>query len=122
MEIMPVLACCKLHAHNYICIPIFLGRRGTPDPTGQLVHILELNLKSSYLIASLLDMYIDMGERLAGKQDRPSLIIEGTPRAPQIANKICTFAFTFWPIYEKLVVNCFPLLYICLHCDKVCIC
>ena len=23
----------------YTCIPIFLGRRGTPDPTGQLVLI-----------------------------------------------------------------------------------
>ena len=32
-------------------------------------------------------MYIDMGGRIAGKQDRPSLIIEGLPRAPQIAKK-----------------------------------
>ena len=32
-------------------------------------------------------MYIDMGGRIAGKQDRPSLIIEGPPRAPQIAKK-----------------------------------
>ena len=39
MAIMPVPTCCKLHAHNYTCIPIFLGRRGTPDPTGQLVNI-----------------------------------------------------------------------------------
>ena len=30
-------------------------------------------------------MYIDMSGRIAGKQDRPSLIIEGLPRAPQIA-------------------------------------
>ena len=37
MEIMPVPTCCKLHAHNYTCIPIILGRRGTLDPTGQLV-------------------------------------------------------------------------------------
>ena len=35
-------------------------------------------------------MYIYMGGRIAGKQDRPSLIIEGLPRAPQIA-KNCTF-------------------------------
>ena len=40
MEIMPVPTCCKLHAHNYTCIPIFLGRRGTPDPTGQLVSLI----------------------------------------------------------------------------------
>ena len=37
-------------------------------------HILGLNLK--FQIASLFCMYIDMGERIAGKQDRPSLIIE----------------------------------------------
>ena len=39
-------------------------------------HILGLNLKISYQIASLFHMYIDMGERIAGKQDRPNLIIE----------------------------------------------
>ena len=42
-------------------------------------HILGLNLKISYQIVSLFDMYIDMGERIAGKQERPSLII-GTPK------------------------------------------
>ena len=34
----------------------------------------DWNLKLSYQIVSLFDMYIDMGERIAGKQDRPSLI------------------------------------------------
>ena len=47
------------------------------------VHILGLNLKISYQIVSLFDMYIDMGERIAGKQDRPSLIIEDPLRAPK---------------------------------------
>ena len=46
-------------------------------------HILGLNLKSSYQIASLFDMHIVMGERIAGKQDRPSLIIEHPLRAPK---------------------------------------
>ena len=45
-------------------------------------HILGLNLKISYQIVSLFDMYIDMGERIAGKQDRPSLIIEDPLRDP----------------------------------------
>ena len=38
----------------------------------------------SYQIVSLFDMYIpvDMGDRIAGKQDRPSLIIEDPLRAP----------------------------------------
>ena len=40
----------------------------------------KLNL--FYQIVSLFDMYIDMGERIAGKQDRPSLIIEDPLRAP----------------------------------------
>ena len=47
-----------------------------------LFHILGLNLKISYQIVSLFDMYIDMGERIAGKQDRPSQIIEGPPQGP----------------------------------------
>ena len=41
MEIMPVATCCKLHAHNYTCIQKHLGRRGTLDPTGQLVQIVS---------------------------------------------------------------------------------
>ena len=49
-----------------------------------LFHILGLNLKMYPQIASLFHMYIDMGERIAGKQDRPSLIIEDPLRAPKI--------------------------------------
>ena len=37
----------------------------------------------SYQIASLFHMYIDMGERIAGKQDRFSLIIEDPSGAPK---------------------------------------
>ena len=51
------------------------------------LHILGLNLKMSYQIASLFHMYIDMGERIAGKQDRFSLIIEDPLRAPKIPQK-----------------------------------
>ena len=58
----------------------------------------------SYQIASLFHMYIDMGERIAGKQDRFSLIIEDPLRVP----KIYIF-FTFWPINEKMVFKLFPL-------------
>ena len=47
-----------------------------------IFHILGLNLKISYQIVSLFDMYIDMGERIAGKQDMPSLIIEEPLRDP----------------------------------------
>ena len=47
-----------------------------------IFHILGLNLKISYQIVSLFDMYIDMGERIAGKQDSPSLIIEDPLREP----------------------------------------
>ena len=64
----------------------------------------------SYQIASLFDMHIVMGERIAGKQDRPSLLIEHPLRAPQIAQNIHIF-FTFWLIYEKLVFKLFPLVH-----------
>ena len=39
-----------------------------------LFHILGLDLIFFYQIVSLFDMYIYMGERIAGKQDRPSPI------------------------------------------------
>ena len=47
-------------------------------------------------------MWIDIGERIAGKQDGPSLIIEGppSPPPPRIAKKI--IFFTLGPIYEQL--------------------
>ena len=48
-----------------------------------VLHILGLSFKISYQIVSLFDIYIDMGERIAGKQDRPSLILKtpsGTPK------------------------------------------
>ena len=71
-------------------------------------HIFGLNLKMSYQIASLFHMYIDMGERIAGKQDRFSLIIEDPLRAPKIPPKY-TFFVVFWPINEKIVFKLFPL-------------
>ena len=71
-------------------------------------HILGLNLKMSYQIASLFHMYIDMGEWIAGKQDRFSLIIEDPLRAPKIPPKY-NFFLTFWPINEKMVFKLFPL-------------
>ena len=43
-------------------------------------------------------------------QDGPSLIIEG----PQIAKDVNVFH-----IYEKLIIYCFSLLYLCLQCDEV---
>ena len=66
-------------------------------------HILGLNLNISYQIASLFHIYIDMGGRIAGKQDRSSLIIEDPLRPPQIAQNI--------QIYKNWFSNCFPLLY-----------
>ena len=48
-----------------------------------IFHILGLNLQISYQIVSLFDMYIDMGERIAGKRDRPSPIMKDPIRAPK---------------------------------------
>ena len=65
----------------------------------------------SYQIASLFHMYIDMGERIAGKQDKFSLIIEDPLRAPSGPPKYPQniIFFTFWPINEKMVFKLFPL-------------
>ena len=54
----------------------------------------------SYQIASLFHMYIDMGERIAGMQDRFSLIIEDPLRAPKIPPKY-TFFFIFYILAHK---------------------
>ena len=65
----------------------WVRHKGPPGPHKYekkvyLFHILGLSFKISYQIVSLFDMYIDMGERIAGKQDRPSLIIEDPLRDP----------------------------------------
>ena len=67
-----------------------------------------LNLKYSYQIASLFDMNIDMGERIAGKQDRSCLIIEDPIRAPQIAQKIRFFYILVhqWKTAFQIVSPC----------------
>ena len=64
----------------------WVRHKGPPGPPKYekkyiFCHILGLNL-ISYQIVSVFDMYIDMGERIAGKQDRPSLIIVDPLRAP----------------------------------------
>ena len=69
-------------------------------------HILGLNLNISYQIAYLFHMYIDMGERIGEKEDRPSLIIEDPLRAPKIAPK---YIFFFSLVNMSLVVNMSPL-------------
>ena len=66
-----------------------------------IVHILGLNLKISYQIASLFHMYIYMGERIAGKQDRSSLIIEDPLRAPKIPPKYPENIHFFYSLAHK---------------------
>ena len=86
------------------CPEIFtwVRHKGPPEPPKYekkyyFFHILGLNLKNSYQIASLFHMYIDIVERIASReQDRPSLIIEDPLRAPKIAPKY-TFFLHFGP-------------------------
>ena len=47
-----------------------------------VVKTSSINFKISYQIVSLFDMYIDMGERIAGNPFRPSLIIEDPLKRP----------------------------------------
>ena len=81
----PLLYICLLC--NEVLLPWKFGNpgfdvRAPRTPKYEYNNILDLNLKRSYQIASLFHMYIDMGERIAGKQDRPSLIIECPPPPP----------------------------------------
>ena len=75
--------------------------------------------KTSYQIASLFDRYIDMGQRIHWKQYGLIVTIAGAPWARDVWNKCNNKNFV--TTYEKLVVNYFSLLYICLHLDEVCI-
>ena len=77
-----------------------------PRPRPQTLHRSHDNLKNPYHIASIFYMQIDIGERIAGKQDGPSRIIYGPPRPPRIAQN--AHFFTLGPIYEKLVIIFFP--------------
>ena len=73
----------------------WVRRKAPPGPPNMKKSIifsyLGLILKMSYQIASLFHMYIDMGEWIAGKQDRFSLIIEDPLRAPKIPPKYTFF-------------------------------
>ena len=62
----------------------------------------------SYQIASLFHVYIYMGERIAGKQDRFSLIIEDPLRAPKIPPK-----YTFFYILAHIWKNGFQIVSPC---------
>ena len=72
-------------------------------------QILSLNLKMSYQIASYFGMCIDISKRIAGKEDRPSLIIEDPLRAPKIAQNIYFLFLHFGPYMKKMVFKLFPL-------------
>ena len=68
----------------------------TPHP--QTFHSHD-NLKNPYRIASIFYMQIDVGERIAGKQDGArSDYLWATPNSQKCQKNI------LWPIYEKLVV------------------
>ena len=59
-------------------------------PCPQTLNHLRDNLKHPYQIASICYTQIDIGERIAGKQDGPSLIICGPPRLPPNSQKCKT--------------------------------
>ena len=86
------------------------GPQNPPNMTqiSYLFHILNLNLKSSYHIASLfyMYMYIDMGERIVGQQYRFSLIIAVLPRAPQITKN--EHFLHFGPCMKSCLLIVFP--------------
>ena len=89
----------------------WVWRKGPPGPPNMktkyyFFHILGLNLRNSYQIASLFHMYIDMGERIAGEQDRPSLIIEDPLRAPKIYIYFYILAHKWKPGFQIVSPYC----------------
>ena len=69
---------------------------------------------SSCQITSL---FVAMGQRIPGKQDMSSMIIEG-PQGP--LNSKTNYSYSGQYMKNRLLI--FPLLYICLQCDEVSIC
>ena len=94
------------YGEYYGLVVVTPPRPPPPRPCPQTLHRSHDNLKNPYRIASIFYMQIDIGERIAGKQDGPSLIIYGPPRPPRIAQNAPFF--TLGPIYEKLVIIFFP--------------
>ena len=81
----------------------YYGLVVVPPPRPQTLHRSHDNIKHPYRIATIFYMYIDIGERMPGKQDGPIRIIYGPPRPPRITQN-AIFFFTLGPIYEKLVI------------------
>ena len=80
----PLLCICLLYDEVFRAPGFDIRAPRTPQIWEKFFfHILGLNLKISYQIVSLFDMYIYMGERIAGKQYRPSPIIEDPLRPPK---------------------------------------
>ena len=87
------------------------------------LHIVDLNYTTLYQIVSLFGRYINMGQRIPWKQYGLNVTIAGAPWARAAWTK-CNSQKKLLHIvttYEKLVVNYFFLLYLCLHLDEVCI-
>ena len=87
-----VQMCLRLNMHllysSYECTYggyyglVVVTPRPPPPPRPQTFHRSHDNLKNPYRIASIFYMYIDIGERMPGKQDGPGPIIYGPPRPP----------------------------------------
>ena len=74
------------NAHFFTLGPIYM-KNWSQDPSKykqniNFFHILDFNFIFPFHIVSLFHMYIDMGEMIAGDQDRLSLIIECSPPPP----------------------------------------
>ena len=65
-------------------------------------------------------MQINIKERVVVNQDGPSLIIEATlPPPPPPQAPINSQRYLMFSTYDKLIIYCFSLLYLCLQCDEV---
>ena len=76
-----------------------------PPNMNFFLHILDLDLQILIgLLPYFTCTYIYIGERIAGKQDKPSLIIEVSAPSPPPPKVL----FKFLPIYENGLLVVFP--------------
>ena len=95
---------------------IWVRRKGPQDPPPPPKYekkcffssYFGFKLKNFSSDFSLFDMYIDMGDRIAGKQDRAQSDHWRPPQGPLNSPKY--IYFTFWLMYEKMVFKLFPLI------------
>ena len=93
---------------------LHVGYYGLVIVRPQTFHLSQCNIKYPYWIASIFYMYIDLSERITGKQDAPSHSRHPAPPPPPISKH---FNCSHCVPYMKNSWLFFPLLWTCVLYD-----